>query len=361
MTDPIHPHSGDPDRCFVVELDEFAVLRIQGSEALDWLQGQLSADISEVGPNRSLLAAWCSPKGRVLALFRLLLDPENNGYSMICERWFLDRLLTRFRMFILRADVRIEQDDALAVFGVSGSPESIRESMAGALGTAVEDPAKPIAQWLFEAKNDDTLRLGEISLVKVPGTEAWQGTALGPGERGKYPRLLAIASKDWIQGFKAPREPSVTWHRADILAGLPRITLEASDKEVPQSLNLDRLRAVSFEKGCYVGQEIVTRLSHLGRIKKRCFIGHTRGDIEVGARIVRDPDPPSPSEAVDRDAKGFKVGTVVSAASSPDGGSIALAALDIESALESDLRVERIDGSEIRFRPPAWLDPANPS
>ncbi|WP_025769367.1 CAF17-like 4Fe-4S cluster assembly/insertion protein YgfZ [Thioalkalivibrio sp. HK1] len=353
MTESKHPPAHDPDRCFLTELEEFAILRIRGGEALDWLQGQLSADISKVAPDRSLLAAWCSPKGRVLALFRLLLDPQNDGYAMICDRWFIDRLLPRFRMFILRADVHIEQDDRLAVFGISGSSESIDKSMSGALGTTTEAIDRPIAKWLLEAKNDDTLRSGAISLVRVPGTHERQT------------RLLGIAPKAWLEGFDVLREPSATWHRADILAGLPRITLEASDKEVPQSLNLDRLQAVSFEKGCYVGQEIVTRLSHLGRIKKRCFIGHTKGDIEVGARIVRDPpslsNPPSGSESAAHDAKGFKVGTVISAASKPDGGSIALAALDIEAALASDLRVERIDGPEIRFRSPAWLDPTDPS
>ncbi|MBF2761267.1 MAG: hypothetical protein ISN28_13570 [Ectothiorhodospiraceae bacterium AqS1] len=70
---------------------------------------------------------------------------------------------------------------------------------------------------------------------------------------------------------------------------------------------------------------------------------------------MRDAKPAEP------DAKGFKVGTVISAAAAANGGSMALAALDIESALDADLRVERIDGPGIRFQSPAWLDPTNPA
>ena len=58
-------------------LDFLTVLRVSGDDALPWLQGQLTADVSEVDARTSRLAAWCSPRGRVLAMFRLLADsPE---------------------------------------------------------------------------------------------------------------------------------------------------------------------------------------------------------------------------------------------------------------------------------------------
>ncbi len=359
MNDRSHPDSHDIEPCFVVGLEDFALLRIGGSDASAWLQGQLSADILEITPDRSLLAAWCSEKGRVLALFRLLLDPKGEGYLMVCERWFVQRLLPRFRLFILRADVRIAEEEGLAVFGVSGPSESIRESIekTPAAGSDQREGGEgKVEKWLSEAKSDDMLRLGEGLLIKVPGVQA--PPDIVPSEYREYPRLLVIAPGTWIDAFDAPRKDQALWHRGDILAGLPRITPDSSDRLIPQALNLDRLRAVSFEKGCYVGQEIVTRVTHLGRIKNRCFIGHTKGDLRVGDRIVRGASPP-PASGVgeDRKAEGAKVGTVVSAAPLPAGGSIACVALDIQAADACDLRVERIDGAEIRCHRPAWLNP----
>ena len=59
------------------------------------------------------------------------------------------------------------------------------------------------------------------------------------------------------------------WRAADIAAGLPQVVAATSGSFVPQMLNLDRLDAISFTKGCYTGQEIVARTQHLGRIKRR--------------------------------------------------------------------------------------------
>ena len=96
------------------------MLRVSGGDARVYLQGQLTADVGEVGVSASRLAAWCSPKGRVLALFRLFADPAG-GYRIICERWVAATLLARLRMFILRSDVRIDDaGDALEVAGVTG-------------------------------------------------------------------------------------------------------------------------------------------------------------------------------------------------------------------------------------------------
>ena len=83
----------------IAQLDFLTVLRVRGADALTFLRGQLTADVDEVGATTSRLAAWCSPKGRVLAVFRLLATPAG-GYLMISERWFAAKLLARLRMFI---------------------------------------------------------------------------------------------------------------------------------------------------------------------------------------------------------------------------------------------------------------------
>ncbi|NGP52252.1 tRNA-modifying protein YgfZ, partial [Thioalkalivibrio sp. XN8] len=96
------------------------------------------------------------------------------------------------------------------------------------------------------------------------------------------------------------------WERAELEAGLPEVYPETSGEFVAQMINLDRIGAVSFTKGCYPGQEIVARAHHLGRIKRR-------------AQVFRlDGPPPAPGTKLEQPG-----GTVVRSVAA-DGGSLAL-------------------------------------
>ena len=305
-------------------LDFLTVLRISGDDALPWLQGQLTADVSEVDARTSRLAAWCSPRGRVLAVFRLLAD-ASGGYQMVCERWFAASLLARLRMFIMRSDVRI--DDAGDAFGVAG--------IAGTAGMhALPDR---IAQWAGTAEVDDAAGFEDMTIARVPDVHP-RFIVTGP-----VARVAAVAAsrRDGNVGQASPS----AWHLADIRAGVARITAQTADAFLPQMLNLDHLRAVSFEKGCYVGQEIVARAQHLGRVKRRAYVGRTAAKANTGDPIVDAGQDGAP-----------KVGEVVCVESSP-GGSVACAVLGIASAHSPALRVGRSDGAPIRVRPPDYMMP----
>ena len=306
----------------VARLGSLAVLRASGTDALAFLQGQLTADVGEVGATASRLAAWCSPKGRVLATFRLLADPAGGGYLLVCERWFVAKLLSRLRMFILRADARI--DDVGGEVGV-----------AGVAGTrALPDRA---AAWAQTAEVDDAAVFEETVIARVPG---------------RHRRFIVAGPHVYVASFAAPRADRArragdgAWHLADLCAGVARITEDTSDAFVPQMLNLDRLRAVSFEKGCYVGQEIVSRTQHLGRVKRRAYVGRAAvaaaGDPIVDATRSETP----------------KVGEVVAAQPHPDGGSAAFVVLSIESATSSALCVGRSGSAPIRVAPPDYMEPS---
>ena len=310
----------------VARLDFLTVLRVSGDDALPWLQGQLTADVSEVDARTSRLAAWCSPKGRVLAVFRLLAD-RPDGYRMVCERWFAASLLARLRMFVMRSDVRI--DDAGDTFGVAGITGT-----AGTAGThALPDR---IARWAATAEVDDAAGFEDMTIARVPGTHR-RFIVTGPAAQ------VAAVTSCGADGEVRQASPRA-WHLADIRAGVARITAPTSDAFLPQMLNLDHLRAVSFEKGCYVGQEIVARAQHLGRVKRRAYVARTAAAAATGDPIVDTGCDGAP-----------KVGEVVSAESSPAGGSIACAVLGTASAHSPALRVGRSDGPPIRVRLPDYM------
>ena len=303
----------------ISRLEFLSVLRVTGGDALAWLQGQLTADVSEVGAARSRLAAWCSPKGRVVSVFRVLADADG-GYLLVCERWFTAAQLARMRMFVLRSDVGIDDaGDALNLVGVAGVralPEAARA-------------------WAKSARVDDAAAFDELTITRVPG---------------RHRRFLVLGSPARIgslappsdHGSVRPASPAA-WRLADICAGIPRVTGDTSDAYLPQMLNLDRLGAVSFEKGCYVGQEIVARAQHLGRVKRRMYLGRcsaaAAGDSIVDA--ARDGAP--------------KVGDVAAAEPHPDWGSAACVVLNMSAAHSADLRVGAPEGSPLRISLPDYL------
>ena len=302
----------------ISRLDFLTALRVSGADAHAYLQGQLTSDVGEVGESVSRLAAWCSPKGRVLALFRLFADPTG-GYRVVCERWFAAALLTRLRMFVLRADVRIDDaGDDLEVAGVAG----------------VRALPDRFAAWAGSAGIDDAAVVDEVAIARVPGRHRRFLLSGAPD------RIDAIASAQ--MAGRARRAGTSAWRLADICAGVPRITAQASDTFLPQMLNLDRLRAVSFEKGCYVGQEIVARAQHLGRVKRRAYVGRTTAAAE-GDPIVDAAGNDSP-----------KVGDVVSVEPHPRGGNAALVVLNTASAHSPGLTVGRSGGAPMRILSPDY-------
>ena len=303
----------------VSRLEFLTVLRVSGADALDYLQGQLTADVGEVGTSVSRSAAWCSARGRVLALFRLFAD-STGGYRVVCERWFAAALLARLRMFVLRSDVRIDDAGAeLAAAGVAG----------------VRALPDPVTAWARTAGVDDAAMFEEATITRVPG---------------RHRRFLVLGSPTCIGSIaRAPaagpvrRAEASAWRLADICAGVPRIDADASDAFLPQMLNLDRLRAVSFEKGCYVGQEIVARAQHLGRIKRRAYVG--RATAAAGGDPILD--------VAGNEAR--KVGDVVAVEPHPDGDSAVFAVLNTEFARSPALHVGRSDGAPVRISSPDYM------
>ena len=306
----------------VSSLDYLTVLRVSGGDAVEWLQGQLTADLADVDASTSRIAAWCSPRGRVLAIFRVLADPDR-GYRLVCERWFTAALLSRLRMFILRSDVRIDDaGDTLGVAGVAGA-----SALPGRFGT-----------WAETAGVDDAAAIGEVAVTRVPGRHR-RFMVTGP-----HDRIASIVSPRPAGGV--PRAEPDAWRLADICAGVARISETMSDAFLPQMLDLERIGGVSFGKGCYVGQEIVARAQYLGRVKRRAYVGRTSGTVE-GDAIVDTAGDGAP-----------KVGDVVAAEPHPDGGNAAFVVLDTASTRSPGLRARGPDGPPIRISSPD--DPTPP-
>jgi folate-binding protein YgfZ len=214
-------------------LDDLAVLGVRGPDALTFLQGQLSQDMTRLAGETSLLAGLHNAQGRVLALLRLLRLADDHVLLVLPEDSADDvrQLLGRF---VLRAKVRIEDASSTwLAYGVSG-PDA-----AAAASTRLAVPM------------DAT---GLRQLVVAP-----RGEPLPEGDR----------------------EERDVWRLEDIANGLPEIGAATSGLFVAQMLNLDLLDAISFKKGCYTGQEVIARAHYRGQVKRRMQRFYTETDVPL--------------------------------------------------------------------------------
>lgn len=223
-------------------LDDFAAIAVTGPDAKSFLQGQLSFDLDRLTAARAELASCSSSQGRVQAV--LWLIERSDALLLVLPTSVAEATSIRLRKYVLRAKVKLEIGERFSVFAATGLPT------LGEPGLHVE--------------------AGERSYVQWPG-----GT-----------RVLCVAPR-------ASGEPdanaSLEWHRADVAAGLPQVFPETTEAFVAQMLNLDLLGGISFEKGCYTGQEIIARMHFRGAAKRRMFRFRTDAAAPPpGTRIVVD-------------------------------------------------------------------------
>lgn len=274
----------------VVPLPDQGIIRVTGSDAADFLHAQLSNSVADLERGDSRLAAWCSPKGRTLALFRVIADSD--GFLVLIDRSLVANTLKRLQLFVLRSDVTLtDYSDDWAVIGLAGN--NAKAVLADTVGPPPEDDAR--ARWH-----------GELGVFTLPGTD---------------PRYLVVGpASPVIDQWRALGEHltpvgSEAWQLLLIRDGQPTVTEPTRDAFVPQMLNLQPLGGLSFTKGCYPGQEVVARLHYRGQLKRRLY--------RLQLPLAR---PPAPGEELDDGA-----GVIVNAACDGEGVE-ALAVIGVDTA-----------------------------
>ena len=234
----------------------YELIQIRGNDAEDFLQGQLTQDVAALGTASSLPAAWCNAKGRVVTLVRLLALQDSIG--LVVPTSLVDAVMQRLTLYRLRADVSIERtNEAWACVTVSEADAFDRLDAAGLLPEA---NAACSGHGLIAVDYSATDRFIEI----FGSSEAFGNAGL------KFDATMSDEDRATIK----------------IRAGIAEITSANTEHYTPHMLNLDRIGAISFDKGCYTGQEVVARTEHLGQSKRRLL--HYRCDapgIAIGDKL----------------------------------------------------------------------------
>jgi len=297
----------------ICDLSHHGLISVDGEEASDFLQGQLTNDIRNVSEQHSQLSAYCTHKGRMLANFRVF--KRDNSFYLRLPLSLLEPTLKRISMFILMSKVSIKNSsNALVRFGVSGPTADER------LRDLISDLPKEV---------DDAVQTDGYTVIKIAG----------PHPRYEIYGELAPMQKLWgnLDVHAAPVGAGV-WEMLDIQAGIPTIYPETSEAFVPQMTNMQVINGVSFQKGCYTGQEVVARMQYLGTLKRRMF----RVKIDT-SDIVKPGDKLFSADS--SSAQG--AGQIVSAQADADGGYSALAVVNISDTESGHLQLHDENGPSL--------------
>lgn len=232
-------------------LANFSGFSITGDDAKTFLQGQLTCDLEDVGRDGIRLAAHCNLKGRVVSLFFLI--KAHDGYVAILPNSNLDTAITHLKKYAMFSKVSIESlDETYHVIGAGGNTE---------LDT-IETNTGPIPQAVWSATHDETNVIAKL-----------------PSQSHRY----LIVSKANLPNDSEP----TTWLLDNILECMPMVTAETAEAFLPQMLNLEQHHGLSFTKGCFIGQEVIARTHHLGKLKQKTYIISikTESPVNLGTKI----------------------------------------------------------------------------
>lgn len=216
----------------LTRLTQLGVIMVTGPQAREYLQGQVTADLERLHADQVQLACCNSPQGRVQAVFWMI--ERADGIALVLPTAMIEGTVARLRKYVLRAKAKIE---AAAHLQVGFAPRS-----------------------------------------QLPTTDGLTHFTL-PGLDG----VVVLGA------FDAPTDVAREhdWKLAHLRAGLPQVYPETHEAFVAQMLNIDLLGGISFEKGCYTGQEIIARAHFRGAVKRRMFLFRTEGPPPApGTRVL---------------------------------------------------------------------------
>jgi len=206
-----------------------SIISVTGDDAHSFLQNMITNDMDLLQNQNSIYAALLTPQGKVISTFFVVTNPDN-GFFLDCPTGAFETLLKRLTMFRLRADVQLTD--------ISNRFQVLQSLQAGA-DICFADP-----------RNEE---IGFRSLVPVD-TEKPSNNQ----ENLRFKLILAEQDIDY-----------------------------QSSEVFPSDINMDLQNGIAWKKGCYVGQEVVSRMKRRGNIRKRTVLAEFTGQApEAGSEII---------------------------------------------------------------------------
>ena len=225
---PIEPHQ--------ISLPHYAVIQIQGEDAIKYTNGQVTCDVIGLPIGQASMGAHCDPKGKVIAAFWLLKVSED-CLLMVYPDALKVKQLAEFKKYAIFSKITItDVSNQYHVLGIVCS---------------------------------DIKRVAELS------SQSHLSGAVIPVSAQRFMVLTTEATSIY------PVKNENVWTLCNIIEHIPTLSAEHQQEFIPQALNLDALNAISFTKGCYTGQETVARAKYRGANNRALFSLSSANEINT--------------------------------------------------------------------------------
>lgn len=225
-----------------LSLATLATLEITGDDRFSFLQGQCSCDFREVEKGRLLPGAICSLKGRVLFSFWAI--PQDQSLFLVLPKNQINDALNHLKKYAVFSNVSLKIAEHLSIYGIVQTAQDTQLDLFLAAQNLVS-----------------TRCLAELPLILPNSLKVY----------------LLLAEENALQSLSNlnphlnPNLDIEAWWQLHIDAGYAWVFAEHRDAFQPQELHYAQFEAVSYQKGCYTGQEIVARLYFRGKLKQRLY------------------------------------------------------------------------------------------
>src|SRR5690554_363789 len=279
-----------------------------GSQTDEFLQGQLSCDMKQLGLNEWLYAAHCDNKGK--AMSTLFVTRCHESVLLITHKDAIAASLAQLQKFGVFSQTEItEASELYSLFGIFGTAAPAR---------LAEWTGQPLA-----TENSQAV------------TEIDDGVVLTLGSQPD--QYLLVTERD---SFPTNSDMSL-WNALEIERGRPTLLSGTILEYVPQMLNVQALHGISFSKGCYIGQETIARMKYLGKQKRAMFrlVGQGKS-VAAGVTVEQQLGD-----------NWRRAGTVINAVSRADNHLDLLAVLPSDIEADTPLRIKDDDASLLEIYP----------
>ncbi|MFI4819172.1 MAG: tRNA-modifying protein YgfZ [Enterobacterales bacterium] len=228
-----------------ISMEKWNILKISGKDNIEYIQTKITCDLFLLKKNNFIFGSYCNEKGKVISFFCIFYHKKE--IFILIENSVIEILIKEFKKYSTFSKVFFKKNYKYLLFGIAGSKS--------------EKIIKNIFN--FIPKNNNLLFKYKKSIILFFNNPSKRFLIIT-----NYKKYLNILNN--IKE-KVKFNDSNQWLSLDIESGYPIINSNNINKFIPQSINIDKLKAISFKKGCYLGQEIISSFRYIKNIKKYLF------------------------------------------------------------------------------------------
>jgi len=244
--------------CVIYPIEDQSVLSVKGPDSQKFMQGQFTCNLSEINSQSYRPGACCNAKGRMVSSFNLLQVGEGD-YLLSLHHSITESTQSHLKKYMVFFKSKMLPVDYV---------------LAGITGADADSAIKCIFPGA-PSQDFDQVTFNGLAVIKLPHGAGYQ--LYIPTDQAQAQATLELLLS------KCTLSNNTLWNENLIRHGIGSVEEKTQEAFIPQMMNLSQQGGISFNKGCYTGQEIVARMQYLGKLKRHMYRLGLQADVTLSA------------------------------------------------------------------------------